>query len=102
VDTKGDLHCIDFEKIFYREDTSDVTELYDAVKGSARVMDACSQISSLTEKDIADALRDTDCLKYWFSEPAVLMDVEKAIEYFSGRLKAWKEHFKPIARVLAA
>lgn len=95
VDTEGNLTLIDHEKIIYRADTSDIKELYESVCGSERVMNACRQISGLSENAIMDALSDID-EKCWQHEKAAFKEPIGASDYFIKRLHAWKRYFKPM------
>jgi hypothetical protein len=92
VDTAGNLHSIDHEKLVYADGTKDIAELFEAVRHSSKVMRACCQISQLTRGDIERSLSGID-ERFWHGEPAVFNSRGPALEYLCGRLAAWRRHF---------
>lgn len=54
----GELLSIDFGKLCFEETTADITELYNLVKRSPKVMRLCGRVSAMSDCDIEAAFSD--------------------------------------------
>jgi hypothetical protein len=100
VEVSGDefrLWLIDHDKILMApERGDDIAGLYSVVQHFGPALDACKQVSQISELDLVDALSDIPA-QFWAGTGKVLFgefqSSRQALPYFVHRLRLWQELF---------
>jgi hypothetical protein len=94
VEATGDnrrLWLIDHEKLVLSEGAEDIDALHEIIQHYGPGLNACRQISQITEADIMKSLAGIS-YQFW-QQDCAFNNEEDAGEYYKQRLRAWKKFF---------